>query len=259
MITPKIQVEISNIEYNIRSIAELLYSNADVNHSLPFRERIYHSFPLIAGSVKEGMSNAEIYDIINGILIKEYKENAFDMMKRRIELSEQFNKLQTVIIPKMLELFEVDWTDKHQAVTCYLGLYAVFPRDVLTKEYWLHYRAPEDVVMRASIHEINHFILFEKWKAMHGYTSDKQPSHPEILWFLEEMAVDPTLNSPEMQEAAPYPQKSYASFYENKINGIPIEDYIIDQFKNRSNMADFLDNAYRFISENYNEILVKCG
>ena len=253
MTIPKIEVEISDVEYNTRSIAELLYSDFS-NNSLPFRERIYKAFPQLPNSLYKGMSNDEIYNVVDAMLIKEYSVNADKMEDRKRDLQSKLEELVHRTIPPMLDLFEMDWPKEYNYITCYLGLYTVFPRDVITKEYWIHYKTSEEVIIRASLHEINHFVLFEKWKAMHGYHLKEQPSHPDALWFLEEMAVDPTLNSDEMQSVAPYVQKAYDCFYENTIRDIPIEEYIIDFFKERKSMEDFLNKSYKFIQDNYEKI-----
>ncbi|MBU5331122.1 hypothetical protein KQI61_02850 [Anaerocolumna aminovalerica] len=256
MVIPEIKVKISDIEFNTQSIAELLYHDfSEKNKTLPFKKRVCHAFPQLASIINNQMTNQEIYDVVKRMMYKEYEKNADEMEERRVELLSKLEVFQSAIIPKMLDLFEVDWPKEQQNITCYLGLYAVFPRNVLTKEYWIHYKTAEDVIMRASVHEINHFILFEKWKAMHGYTLQEAPSYPDVLWFLEEMAVDPTLNTKEMQEVAPYPQKAYQIFYDNTLNDIPIEEYIIKLFKERNNMADFLDKAYKFIEDNHRDII----
>lgn len=260
MAIPKIKVNISDIDFNIQSIAELLYHDfSEKNKTLPFKKRVFHAFPQLDATIKNGMTNEDIYDVVKRMMYKEYEKYAGEMEKRRIELLSKFGVFQSAIIPKMLDLFEVEWPKEHQDITCYLGLYAVFPRNVFTKEYWIHYKTAEDVIMQASVHEINHFILFEKWKAMHGYMLQEQPSYPDVLWFLEEMAVDPTLNTKEIQEVAPYPQKAYQIFYDSTLHDIPIEEYIIKLFKERDNMADFLNRAYKFIEDNHKDIITKCG
>lgn len=258
ILIPKIRVELSDVEHNIRSISELLYDDFK-NNSLPFKQRLYHTFPQLAENIQLGMTNTEIYDVVKMMICEEYEKNFYAMEERKKDLLETIKDILYKSISRMLDLFEVEWPKENKYITCYLGLYTVFPRDVLTKEYWIHYKTHKDIVIRASIHEINHFILFEKWKSMHGYSLIKQPTHPEVLWFLEEMVIDPTLNIEEIQSIAPYPQKAYSCFYENTINDVPIEDYIIKFFKERTSMADFLDMSYKFILDNYNDILTKCG
>lgn len=258
MYIPKIKVEISDIEYNICSIAELLYSDF-TNKSLPFKERIYKAFPSISKVIKQGMTDKEVYHAVKSILCEEYRKHMDEMEARKSELQGELESLLYKMLPPLFDLFEVEWPEATEYITCYLGLYAVFPRDVITKEYWIHYKTREEAVIRATMHEVNHFVLFEKWKSMHGYTLNEQPSHPDALWFLEEMAIDPTLNNQEIQDVVPYPQKAYDSFYTNTLKGIPIEDYIIKFFKERKSMADFLDISYKFILENYDVIRNKCG
>ncbi|HEX3077822.1 MAG TPA: hypothetical protein VHQ24_13245, partial [Lachnospiraceae bacterium] len=123
------------------------------------------------------------------------------------------------------------------------------------KEYFVSYEKDMDMLMMASIHEINHFVLFEKWKQIHGYEAENEPLYPDTLWFLEEMAVDPTLNVPCIQNVAPYPQKAYEQFYERNIYGISAEEHIINLFDGRTSMEDFLDKAYQFIDTYKEQIL----
>lgn len=91
------------------------------------------------------------------------------------------------------------------------------------------------------MHEINHFVLFEKWKSMNGYAKAREPEQPEPLWFLEEMIVDPTLNTKALQEIVPYPQKAYEQFYTASI------------------IEEFLERTYRYIEDNLKELIEKCG
>jgi hypothetical protein len=71
MLVPTIKVEISDLKYNTCSIAELLFNDLS-NNSLPFIERIYKAFPQLSNSLNEGMSNEEIYKVVEAILIDEY-------------------------------------------------------------------------------------------------------------------------------------------------------------------------------------------
>lgn len=53
--------------------------------------------------------------------------------------------------------------------------------------------------------------------------------------------------------------EEYLKRHNNTLKDIPIEEYIIKLFKERNNMADFLDRAYKFIEDNHKDIITKCG
>lgn len=94
---------------------------------------------------------------------------------------------------------------------------------------------------------------------MHESYKNTESIHPEPLWFLEEISVDPTLNEEYIQKLASYPQVAYQQFYNETINGISVIDNIKFIYSQKRNMADFLDKAYKFIEDNIIEITKKCG
>jgi hypothetical protein len=184
-----------------------------------------------------------------------FAETAEEMDSKIYELQTAFDGIQEQLLLNLISLFEMAWPQDQKHIKCYVGCISSFPRNVMTKEFFVSYEKDMDMLMMASIHEINHFVLFEKWKQMHGYEAEKEPLYPDTLWFLEEMAVDPTLNVPCIQNVAPYPQKAYEQFYERSINGISAEEQIIKLFNGRTSMEDFLDKAYQFI-DTYKEKLM---
>lgn len=257
---PGIDVRISDLSYNVKVITELLYEESTIkNRSLPFRERVLKAIPELIQYNLNDMSYSEIYIKIEKILQVHYCEYMKYMEEREAELKQILNLFLPPVIREMLELFHIKWPNEQKVIKCYIGLYPVFPRDVICKEYWMHYKAPLELVKKASVHEINHFVLFEKWKSMHGYTRNEQPLHPEGLWFLEEMAVDPTLNCSRMQKVSPYDQKAYAKFYDCEINGIRIQDYINQYYSDSTSIEEFLNSSYEFIQKNHKYIIEYCG
>jgi hypothetical protein len=109
------------------------------------------------------------------------------------------------------------------------------------------------------MHEINHFVLFEKWKSIHSIESEREPEHPEPLWFLEEMIVDPTLNTKRLQELVPYTQRAYEQFYTSLIQGRPPQEFIQECYKDSRTIEEFLERTYRYIEDNLRELFEKCG
>ena len=137
--------------------------------------------------------------------------------------------------------------ETEQVCTCYLGLFNPFPRNVILKECCIHYDVSDEVFLRSFIHEINHMILFDKWKLMHGYEKDTEPSYPDSLWYLEELAIEPTLNDIRIQTIMPIKHKAYASFKKIQIDGRTLTEQIQDFYDRSDNIEIFLNDVYRYI------------
>lgn len=257
---PKIIVKKQDRENNAKFITGLLNPEFIAsNTSLPFEKRVYGLLPELKDKIKNNMITEEIYQEVYHAISERFIKDADTMDRRVLELQQAFDGFSKPLLLKMLEIFELEWPETQGEILCYIGCYPVFPRDVMKKEFWVNYNTPDAYILGASIHEINHFMAFEKWKAMHGYDKKVEPMHPEPLWFLEEIIVDPTLNEPELQKIASYPQRAYTQFYEESINGIVVMEHIKKIYNERNNMADFLDRSYSFIEEHIEELIVKCG
>lgn len=256
MAVPKIVVEKMDLETNINFICR--YVNPEFNRknkSRPFAERTYVLYPELRGKITENMDEKEIYSIVRPCVERVLTEKAEEIDSKIYELQTAFDGIQEQLLLNLISLFEMAWPQDQKYIKCYVGCTSSFPRNVMTKEFFVSYEKDKDMLMMAAIHEINHFVLFEKWRQMHGYEAEKEPLYPDTLWFLEEMAVDPTLNVPCIQKVAPYPQKAYEQFYERNINGTSAEEHIINLFDDRTSMEDFLDKAYQFI-DTYKERLI---
>lgn len=251
MMIPKIVVEKMDIETNIDFICRFVNPEFNrKNKTRPFAERTYLLYPELRGKILDSMDDEEIYDIVKPIVQQTFIDKKLEMEIKIKELQSAFDKIQQELMTNLINSFEMEWPEELEIITCYVGCISSFPRNVMTKKFFISYEKDMDMLMMVSIHEINHFVLFEKWKQMHGYDKEDEPLHPDTLWFLEEMAVDPTLNIPCIQTVAPYPQKAYEQFYECMIDGMSAEEHIINIFKNRSSIEDFLDTAYDFIDKN---------
>lgn len=256
MFIPNIVVERMDIESNINLICR--YVNPEFNRknqSRPFAERTYTLYPELRGKIFDNMDNEELRKIVKPSVELVFIDKETEINKKINQLQASFNKIKRELLANLMDTFELKWPKENERITCYVGCISSFPRNVITKEFFVSYEKDIDMLMMASIHEINHFVLFEKWKEMHGYDKDIEPLYPDTLWFLEEMAVDPTLNIPCIQKVAPYPQKAYEQFYERMIDGVSAENHIINIYRNRTSIDEFLNTAYDFIDK-YKNILL---
>lgn len=255
MYIPELLVKKVDFNENIMYINNLLSKEfLSFNKSLPFADKVFGLIPELKTRITESLTDEERYNIIHSVVMERLNRNSDEIDKQVMNLQNKFNMFYNPFLERLLELFNLEWDKCQPQIICYLGCYPVFPRSVMTKEFYINYNTVDERIFTGSLHEINHFVLFEKWKSMHGYTKTVEPVYPEPLWYLEEIAVDPTLNEACLMEIAPYPQKAYQQFYKADREGISIMDRIKKIYNERSSIEEFLDKAYEFIAENIDVI-----
>lgn len=242
-------VEINTASYkeNTAAVTETLMTAFDkTNKTLPFMERTEKILPGISGRVNEKMTYEEIYFIVEDMILKKLEIDKNYIENTVIRFRDLAKKILFEAVEKMIEMFSAEYAAL-PVFKCRLGVYNPFPRSVLKKEYFLHYDISDEVFLRASLHEINHMILFDKWKSMHGCDNLREPEFPDVLWFLEELAIEPTLNDGCMQKIVPIKHKAYDSLKKTEINGVSLTSHIQRIYDGKKNMEDFLDAAYDFL------------
>lgn len=237
----------SSAEDNAKKIADTIALGfSGENGMLPYIERVIKILPELQGVIYKGMDYDGIYARVEDILTWRLTEAARPIQEKVKRFEYLVHEKLTEAVEQLQEIFELQYADK-QVYHCYLGFYNPFPRSVLTREYWLHYDISDEVFLRASLHEINHMILFDKWKSLHGYEEKKEPDYPDILWLLEELAIEPTLNDQRIQRIIPIRHEAYESLKAIEVGGKPITLHIQEIYDASGNIRTFLEESYYFL------------
>lgn len=244
----------TSVHDNVKIIADTIaLALNETNKMLPYMDRVTKILPELKDEIHGRMTCDSIFTQVEKLLIRRLEEADGAIKDQMIHFEDLAREKLTAPVLRMLELFEIQHMG-NRVFRCYLGFYNPFPRNVLTGEYWLYYGIPDDIFLRASLHEINHMILFEKWKELYGYKEEKEPEYPDILWFLEELAIEPVLNDSSIQELLPIRHRAYDSLRAIEIEGKPITTQIQEIYDARSSMGNFLEEAYFFLQSHSKEL-----
>lgn len=216
------------------------------NNTLPFWKRITKMLPELEGKIEKYFSREQIQKVVTPILMERFEQENMlieKSIKRKMKLIQQpIEKC----ISEMCSIYDLTEANLSK-ISCYMGYFNPFPRSVINKNYYVHYDISDEVFIRSSLHEINHMILFEKWKALYGYEKNEEPTFPEPLWYLEELSIEPTLNCERIQKLAPYKHYAYNSLYEIQIAGKTLPEAINSIYAESENIEQYLSNAYQYI------------
>ena len=247
-------------ETNINLIARWISPRFNrANKTLPFAEGVYALFPALDGKIDEDMSDAQIREKVTPAVLEKLKENERLIQEKVDYLQAYFHKINNDLLAVLADVHETEWPAGCRQITCYVGYIPRCPRNVETKKFWVSCSMENTKIVTASVHEMGHFMFYEKWKEIYGAVLPKDLGRPSPRWYLEEMVVDPLLNEAGIRSVVPLEQKAYPRFYSETLNGVAIMDYIKDFYANRKSVEDFIQNAYRFVRENVAEIVTKCG
>ena len=107
----------------------------------------------------------------------------------------------------------------------------------------------EEISMTVVMHECCHFFFFEKCKEIFSNLEYSDCNAPSLLWHLSEMAIEPILNSKQVQDVFKYDFKAnYNCYIPKKDNHLMMDD-IKDIFNNNS-IEEAIKIGYQYLLDN---------
>lgn len=250
----EITVGKTSLEDNAAKVAEtLMMGLKGENKMLPFTDRVVKMLPEIKELDMGSMEYDGLYTCITDLLSRRLTREEGRIQEKIRRFAGLTREKLLPATEELLDLFELRYQEKRR-FTCYLGFFNPFPRSVLSREYWLHYDISDEVFLRASLHEIDHMILFDKWKVLYGYPEEREPDYPDLMWFLEELTVEPTLNDPRIQRIVPIRHTAYDSLRAVTIEGKPLTAHIQELYDASGSMEKYLKDTGQFLQRHYNEL-----
>lgn len=181
---------------------------------------------------------------------KEYENN----IKKFIEW---WNTDGVLDCDELQKIMEIKSPSKKRVITWQVGDTFVCPRDI---EDWSFVMSPslwKWSAINIALHEITHFVWFEKVKQIENikhFNQDQQDENYLPYWLLSEIVIDPILNSTNFAKKYGMTWKSYKEFYEIKIKNKNLMKYIKTLWNNRTSFDDFYKKSSKFVYENWKEI-----
>lgn len=119
----------------------------------------------------------------------------------------------------------------------------IFPRYLDAKAFNFYFKFNESNFLQNAIHEITHFIWFDKLKTLMPNLKQTDFESPSPVWLFSEIAVDMVFESSDFFKQISCKTGStpaYDYFYKDKIGDITIINYFRELFKKCKNMNEFI-------------------
>lgn len=247
---PKVKFKKLDIEENLDNLVWYSRIENSKNAPLDFYKFMLNLFPTLNGKFKENMSDEEIYMILD----KEVKPILKDLYDNSNEIEEYqtiWNKVNDDVMRDLEKRLNIKWNCDE--ITCRVGLLPVCSRDILGKTFDINYGNNKENIIATGIHELCHFIYFQKWMEIYPNYSEDEFDNPHISWYLSEAMIDPLINNKTFQKYTDDDLSAYSVFYETFIDGKSVIDILRDYVQNFS-IENAIKKGYELFKNNENII-----
>jgi len=253
---PKIKFEVKPLE---KYLNVMYYFLNPKENSWDWSKKILREYPILQqklNSVKGyNEKNRIIYEFFKEVEIKE--KTRFNLKKKGFQ--ESWNKINNKAVKALSEIVEKEWPEKDRIIRAGVTLNPICPRWIKQRTFDLYYRFNMGTMKAVSLHEILHFIYFEKWKEIFPQTNEKEFEGPGLVWELSEMVPPIILSDERMQKILRHKPSVYNEYKTLKIKNKPILEHLQKFYDNKEDFEDFLVTSWRFIKKYEKEINIKLG
>ncbi len=222
-------------------IKDFLFILSDNNY---FREEqvslIKEKFPALYLELK-GKSSVAQEEIIKTFVEKYTRENKDIIDSYVNELNVLWNKIGEQISNTLCDLMQTNW---EKDCIGYVGIIPIYPRELGKRIFGLDHHDDLNDSIGVAIHELTHFIYFDKWASMFPNDKDWMFEAPHGVWHLSEIMA-PVLNS-DKKIVDIFPNVFKESVYMDmkfKKSNQSVHSYFENMYRESNSFEDFLIKA----------------
>lgn len=254
---PKVTFRKMTFEENMNTMAMFIKNELDDSNQRNtnfFRNR----YSEIANLDFNGLDKNQISDILKSKLMPKWLKNMENADHKARIFQADWDLINDEVITELSKSLNITWPINTMDIQARIGILYASPRYIGPRIFDTTINYNEIELRKVTIHEICHFLYFEKWKELFNDYDESHYNHPHLAWYLSEAIIDPLLNNETFTKYTNGPIKSYDVFYETMINDQNIIDLLIKNVQNKPIEIAIKDSYDLFlaneeiITNNYN-------
>ena len=240
-------------------LGELLYYvdyflNNTISRSKNWDDTIYKDYPVLAAEL-DGVTGVSDRKNIETAFFEEVLETDKGAMSHGAELfQKEWDALNDRVMAALEDIVEIRWPASDKSMLGLVTPLSISPRTISKRTFLVSHKYSTYGVKTIAIHEILHFIYFEKWKEVFPGTRPGEFEAPHLVWRLSEIVPNVILGDKRMQDVFRRDFKSHYVYHETDIGGRPLLSYIQDFYNSRKDFAGFLKDSWEFVKAHDSEI-----
>ena len=215
----------------------------------PGKEDILRRYPLL----KERMQNSKEENkkkIVRDFFSKFEEKNKHIFEEVVKDFQKEWNNVNEKIMVALEAIHEIKWAKKHKEFLARVTSNPICPRYLEKNTFDIYFAVNNQMMIKLILHELSHFIFFEKWKEIFPNTDKKEFELPHLLWKFSEIAPYAILSDEKIQEIFKHEPLVYGYWHKIEINKKPLTEIIKEIYQNRNNFEDFIRKSWKLIQDN---------
>jgi hypothetical protein len=211
-------------------------------------------YPELGKQISETQNKREIEKISEDFFKKLYHEKLKEMKKTAKEFQADWNKDGKKLLDALSKVVEKEWPENCREMKAWVSLNPICPRFLEQRAFDVYWRSPIEEMKGTCLHEILHFIWFEKWKEVFPKYNKKEFESPHLIWKLSEIVPIAVLGDKRIQSIFKHEPPVYEEWKPIKIKGKPLLEHIQEIYNRRKSFEDFMIKSWKFINRHKREI-----
>lgn len=192
---------------------------------------------------------------ITRAFFKKFIINNKILLERRARLfQKEWDKINDKIMNALSEILEIKWPKKDKQIRAFVSPNPICPRYIKERTFDVYFLSSIKEMRATAVHEILHFLYFEKWKQVYPKSNEKHFDAPYLIWELSEMVPKTILSDKRLQKRLRHNPNVYKEYKNLKIKGRPLLSYINNFYSKRKDFEDFLRKSWTFVRKHEKEI-----
>jgi hypothetical protein len=247
---PKIEFVSVDKKEHVENIAGFL----NPAYGWDWSERILLEYPELEKRIGDEKNGENKKKIAIEFFSDFFKLHQDELVEKAKVFQELWNKINDLVMVALEEVIEERWSKNDKIFIAAVGLNPICPRDILGRYFLLFYKMNEYEMKRTVVHEILHFIWFEKWKSIFPDATNEDLDAPTLSWKLSEIVPLAILSDKRIQKIFKHYPIVYDEWQLIKINNTLLLEYIQEFYNNRKDFEDFVKKSWDFVNK-YREAL----
>jgi len=214
-----------------------------------WKDKILKKHPKLRKRLNQVFDINKRREIIENYFFEEHKKKIKIMKEKSQILNKSWSQLSEEFFISLSNMLGIYFPKKMSRIVANITLNPICPRDTFKYNFDIYYDYKISQSMAIIMHEIFHFLYFEKCKKVFG-KKRKIKSDKNLFLHLSEIVPRVILNTSKFQKIMRYDHKTYPEYLKIKINNTRIDSCIEYILKKSNNFEEFLINADKFMFRN---------